>query len=189
MKIYPINKSFIRRIFILGFLMCGFNSIKAQKTDLEISGDILQVLLPTMALSSTFIWKDDQKSFLQLGKSMGVTIVLSQILKSVINKKRPNGRNFAFPSGHTATSFTAAGFLEKRYGWEVGIPAYLLASYVGWTRMNANKHDIIDVLGGAIIGVGSAYIFTKPWQKRKMKLSIGGSKDQFIFQLVYNIGS
>ena len=169
--------------------MIGINPINAQKTDLELSGDILQILLPTMALSATFVWKDEQKSFLQFGKSLGVTVAMSQILKFVVNKKRPNGRNYAFPSGHTATSFSAAGFIERRYGWKVGIPAYLLASYVGWTRMNANKHDIIDVIGGAIIGVGSAYIFTKPWQKNKLKLSIGGSKDQFIFHLAYKFGS
>lgn len=61
----------------------------------------------------------------------------------------------------------SAAFVQKRYGWEYGIPAYLLAGYVGYTRIEANKHDGWDVLAGAAIGVGMSYLFTKPYDKDK----------------------
>ena len=92
-------------------------------------------------------------------------------LKILINKERPNGGDYSFPSGHTSAAFTGAAFIEKRYGYKVGVPAYLLASFVGWSRVNANKHDYWDVLGGIIIGYGSAYIFAKPINK-KVELGI-----------------
>jgi membrane-associated phospholipid phosphatase len=44
-----------------------------------------------------------------------------------------------------------------------GIPAYALASYVGYTRVEAKAHHPHDVVAGAGIGIISSYIFTKPY--------------------------
>ncbi len=74
----------------------------------------------------------------------------------------------------TSVAFDSAAFVQKRYGWEFGIPAYLLAGYVGYTRIEANKHDFVDVLAGAAIGVGMSYLFTKRYdQKKKLAISSG----------------
>ena len=97
---------------------------------------------------------------------MGVSFVVTHGLKRLINKERPNGGDYSFPSGHTSAAFTGAAFIEKRYGYKLGVPTYLLAGYVGWSRINANKHDYWDVASGAIIGIGSAYLFTKPFKNR-----------------------
>ena len=53
----------------------------------------------------------------------------------------------------------------KRYGWEWGIPAYAVSTYVAWGRTYADKHDWWDVLGGAAIGVGAALIYTHKFSK------------------------
>ncbi len=156
-------------IAILLCLTLISNSI-AQEFDYEKLGDNLQIALPASAFASTFIWKDNQKAPSQFIKTMGTSFVVTHGLKILINKERPNGGDYSFPSGHTSAAFTGAAFIDRRYGYKVGIPAYLLASYVGWSRVNANKHDYWDVLGGIIIGYGSAYIFTKPINK---KLEIG----------------
>ncbi len=156
-------------IAILLCLTLISNSI-AQEFDYEKLGDNLQIALPASAFASTFIWKDNQKASSQFIKTMGTSFVVTHGLKILINKERPNGGDYSFPSGHTSAAFTGAAFIDRRYGYKVGIPAYLLASYVGWSRVNANKHDYWDVLGGIIIGYGSAYIFTKPINK---KLEIG----------------
>jgi len=146
-------------------------SLSAQDFDIEKSGDIIQIALPVSAFVSTIIWQNEQKPTFQFMKTMGVSFVVTHGLKRIINKKRPNGGDFSFPSGHTSAAFTGAAFIERKYGIEYGIPSYLLASYVGWSRIHANKHDAWDVLGGAIIGIGSAYIFTKPFKNTKVALS------------------
>ena len=144
---------------------------KAQDFDIEKAGDIIQIALPVSAFVSTIIWQDEQKSTFQFMQTIGVSFVVTHGLKRIINKERPNGGDYSFPSGHTSAAFTGAAFIERKYGLKYGIPSYLLASYVGWSRIHANKHDKWDVLGGAIIGIGSTYLFTKPFKNTKVVLS------------------
>ena len=150
----------------LSIILCVLivTALKAQNFNIEKSGDIISVALPISAFASTIIWQDKQKPTLQFIKTMWMSLVITHSLKRIINKERPNGGDYSFPSGHTSAAFTGAAFIERKYGFKYGIPSYLLASYVGWTRIHENKHDKWDVLGGAIIGIGSAYIFTKPFK-------------------------
>ena len=150
----------------LSIILCVLiaTALKAQDFNIEKSGDIISVALPVSAFASAIIWQDKQKPTLQFIKTIGVSLVITHSLKRIINKERPNGGDYSFPSGHTSAAFTGAAFIERKYGFKYGIPSYLLASYVGWTRFHENKHDKWDVLGGAIIGIGSAYIFTKPFK-------------------------
>ncbi len=164
-NIYKIMKP----IFLLLFIFC-IPKIYAQDA-IEKSGDIVQIALPIMAFSSTLIWKDDTKPILQFVKTMGTSVIVTHGLKRIINKQRPNGGNHAFPSGHTSAAFTGAAFLERRFGWKIGVPAYVLASYVGWTRVHTHHHDYWDVLGGAAVGIGSTYLFTKPY--KNMDIGVG----------------
>ena len=159
------------RVIIILFCCIISISTKAQNFDYEKLGDNLQIALPVSAFASTFIWRDNQKAQSQFIKTMVTSFILTHGLKILINKERPNGGDYSFPSGHTSAAFTGAAFIERRYGCKVGVPAYLLASFVGWSRVNANKHDYWDVLGGIIIGYGSAYIFAKPINK-KVELGI-----------------
>ena len=162
------------RTATLFIILYFFSSVSfGQKSNLEISGDVLQLALPATALTSTFFYQSDDKAYLQFAKSYAVTVITVFSLKYIINKPRPNGGKYGFPSGHTAAAFSGAAFLQKRYGWKAGIPAYLLAGFTGYTRIKANKHDIYDVLAGAGIGIINAYIFVKPLKKNSdKKLSI-----------------
>ena len=54
--------------------------------------------------------------------------------------------------------------MRKRYGLEWGIPAYALASWVAYSRVEAGEHHPHDVIAGAAIGIVSSYIFTKPYR-------------------------
>ena len=63
-------------------------------------------------------------------------------------------------------SFQGASFIQRRYGWKFGLPAYLLSAYVGWGRTYAKKHDWWDIIGGAAIGTASSYIFTRPFARK-----------------------
>ena len=45
-------------------------------------------------------------------------------------------------------------------------PTYVVSTYVGWSRVYGKKHDWWDVAAGAAIGVGSSYLFTRPFAKK-----------------------
>ncbi len=160
------------RTFLFILILYVSSSVSAQKTAMETSGDILQFALPATALASAFIYPADDKPHWQFLKSYAVTLITVHSLKRLIDKPRPNGGHYSFPSGHTASSFAGAAFLQRRYGWKIGIPAYLVASYVGYTRIKARKHDIYDVIGGAGIAIASNLLFVKPVKNKNLSLQL-----------------
>ncbi|KQX25147.1 phosphatase PAP2 family protein [Sphingomonas sp. Root1294] len=82
-------------------------------------------------------------------------------LKSMISERRPDGSDrHSFPSGHASFSYAAAASLENRYGWQVGLPAFALASFVGVARVEAKRHHWYDVAAGAAIGSASGFLLT-----------------------------
>lgn len=132
----------------------------------RISGDVGAVLLPVAGLTAILINKDWEG--LKQGALAGVTTLgVTTALKYIVKKERPDRSDFrSFPSMHTSVSFTAASFIQRRYGWKWGAPAYLLSAYVGWSRVYGKKHDWWDVATGAAIGVGSTYIYTRPFARK-----------------------
>ncbi len=115
---------------------------------IQSSGDVLQFVLPVTAGGLTLAYQDGPGA-LQLGESLAVTLGVTYALKYSINERRPNGGSESFPSGHTSISFSAAEFMRKRYGWEYGVPAYALASFVAYSRVESREHYAHDVIAGA----------------------------------------
>ncbi|MEQ7873384.1 phosphatase PAP2 family protein [Sphingomonas sp. ASV193] len=97
-------------------------------------------------------------------------------LKSTIHERRPDGsNNQSFPSGHTAISFAAAAGLGQRYGWKVGLPAHLLAGFVGLARVKADKHYWHDVLVGAAIGEAAGLLLVHKRSKHDTPVPLAAS--------------
>lgn len=162
------------------FLVLGFLSselVFSQKSFIEKSGDLIQIGIPAIAFGSTLFLKSTDKPHWQFVKSLGTSLIITHSLKRIINKKRPDGGAYSFPSGHTSAAFTGAAFIQKRYGWKYGIPSYILASYVGYSRVHANRHDYYDVLAGAGIGIISSFFFTKPYEEKNIQLSFKKNND------------
>ncbi|MCM1152040.1 MAG: phosphatase PAP2 family protein [Muribaculum sp.] len=130
------------------------------------STDIITLALPVATLTGVIIardWEGLKQGAFTAAATAGATL----ILKYTVNETRPNFKNsHSFPSGHTSTSFATAAFLQRRYGWKLGAPAYALATYVAWGRVYSKNHHWWDVVAGAAIGAGSAYIFTRPWARQ-----------------------
>lgn len=79
--------------------------------------------------------------------------VLTEILKQSVRRERPNGENHrSFPSGHASNAFTFATIFNHYYGAKMGIPAYGVAAFVAFSRMEKNVHYLSDVVMGATIG-------------------------------------
>jgi membrane-associated phospholipid phosphatase len=76
------------------------------------------------------------------------------ILKYSVQRTRPDASDtLSFPSGHASTAFSLAAVANHHYGWKVGVPAYVLASGIGLSRIESNRHHLSDVLAGATIGL------------------------------------
>lgn len=153
--------------------LCLAFSIQAQeiavtgnRKAVRTSGDVGAILLPVAGLTAILINKDWEG--LKQGVFAGATTLgVTYALKYIVKKDRPDhSDNHSFPSMHTSVSFTAAAFIQRRYGWKWGLPAYVLSTYVGWSRVYGKKHDWWDVAAGAAIGAGSSYIFTRPFAKK-----------------------
>jgi len=148
-------------LFVIGFWanLLFFNLVEAQDK-VELSGDLLRIALPVMALGMTYA-HDDQDGRYRFYKTLLATAAITYGLKLTVAKKPPDGNGeSSFPSGHASIAFAGAAFMERRYGWQYGLPAYIAAGYVGYTRVVSDNHYVEDVLAGAAIGVCTAYYFT-----------------------------
>ena len=133
------------------------------QTWVERSTDVLCLAPSATGLVKAVVEKD-RKGIVELGLSSATTIALNYALEATITKDRPDGTgHHSFPSTHTAAAFDGATFLMRRYGWQWGVPAYAVSAYVAWGRVHAQRHDWWDVLGGAVLGAGSALIYTRPF--------------------------
>lgn len=135
-------------------------------------GDWLQVGIPVLGFGLTFLLEEHDRPSSWRGADAVLdplrfegsprhdfvaaalrTELMTYSLKAGIDEKRPNGGAHSFPSGHTSTAFMGAEFIRNEYGWWWGTPAYLAASFVGWTRVASDNHWNHDVLAGAAIGI------------------------------------
>jgi membrane-associated phospholipid phosphatase len=97
---------------------------------------------------------DAKRRAIGMAKATLYSGMMTEILKHSIYEKRPNGGgNSSFPSGHTTSAFAFASFVASEHPWYIGVPAYALASYVGFCRMHDNHHYLHDVMAGATIGM------------------------------------
>lgn len=60
---------------------------------------------------------------------------------------------FSFPSGHTSVSFSGALVLYRMMPRKTGIPAVVLASMIGFSRLYVGVHYPTDILGGIVVGI------------------------------------
>ena len=147
--------------------------------------------VPVIMGAVALIEKDDDllKNALYVGVSIGVDGVLTYGLKQAFHRPRPyrtysditayeSETSLSFPSGHTSLAFATATALSLKYPkWYVIVPSYLWAGSVGYSRMNLGMHYPTDVLAGAILGAGSAFVTYKLndwfWTKHDSKKLIG----------------
>ena len=187
----------LKSLLIACLLLLSSTPIVRAGDSVKTAGDILQLVLPATAGALTLAYPGtegsgkvedflggveerlglgyrDTEGTVQFMESMGATLGTTYILKYSVNERRPNGGSESFPSGHTSSSFFAAEFMRKRYGLEYGIPAYALASFVAYSRVEAGEHYTHDVIAGAAIGIISSYIFTRPYKGWHVQAEAGG---------------
>ena len=132
----------------------------------------LVVGIPVAAGTVGLIKKDDRlyrNAFVALA-AVAINSGITEALKYTINRDRPfktypditkksGGGSPSFPSGHTSVAFALATSLSLSYPkWYIIAPSYAWAGSVGFSRMDLGVHYPSDVLAGAIVGAGSAWL-------------------------------
>lgn len=150
------------------------SAIPAQAFSSETAGTAVAVALPVVAGGIT-AWKQDWTGSAQLVVSTVLTVGTVYGLKHIVKECRPfatpcthGGPNWdSMPSDTSALAFAPAEFLRERYGWQYGLPAYAAATFVGWSRVDAQKHHWYDV--AASFGVSLLYneFITTRYRPRK----------------------
>jgi len=90
--------------------------------------------------------------------SLAVVIILVVMIKAFFGKGEP--LRGGMPSGHAAVSFsiwTAAFYLADSIS--IIVLTFLLAVMVSWSRWTSGIHRPIEVIAGALLGVGVTFLF------------------------------
>ena len=148
-----------------------------------ISGSayFLSAAAPIYFITKGFIKNDvaaKRKGYRILG-AIAIELTVSELMKTGFSRKRPaesypgeifpysNARGRSFPSGHTSLVFaTAASLSIECKKWYVILPSYAYACSVGYSRIYLGVHYPTDVIVGAALGIGSAYLCH--WLNRKI---------------------
>ena len=140
---------------------------------LSHSGLVLPVGVPTAMGVYALIKKDQPllKEAIYIGTSVIEALGITMAMKYTFDRQRPYEKypdlihpvstepDPSFPSGHTAAAFSLATSLSITYPkWYVIAPSAVWACGVGLSRINQGVHYPSDVLTGAAIGVGCAFV-------------------------------
>jgi membrane-associated phospholipid phosphatase len=132
---------------------------------IESTGNVLAYAMPATVAGLTLIHEDWEGTWRFTG-AMAVQGLTVLALKNAVYETRPSGQGHeSFPSGHASSAFCSAEFLRIRYGWSYGAPAYALAAFTAYSRVESDQHHWRDVGAGAAIGILSCWLFTYHFQE------------------------
>lgn len=148
------------------------------------SADYVSFGVPVILLGTGLLIKNSitTQNALFIGASVLTAAAFSTAIKYSVNRPRPfetypdiqkcaDGGSPSFPSGHTSDAFALATAASLAYPkWYLIAPAYIWAGAVGYSRMDLGVHYPSDVIFGAIVGAGSAYVCYVINQKLHRKL-------------------
>ncbi len=170
-----MKSHFLLVTFLLSLLTSPAANAVSNNTWADIS-DVGVIALAGSALVLP-VARDDWEGARQAAYSLGTAEGIALLGKATIHEERPDhSDNNSFPSGHSAVAFASATTMYKRYGWEVGMPAYALATLTASARVAARKHHWYDALAGAVIGSSSGWFFTDAFNNKVQIIPWADSK-------------
>ncbi len=136
---------------------CASDSTSQLATD---ASDSIVPFLVVGELSLLADGKAAKPEMIQGAKALVATGLATEILKHVVGERRPNSdSDTSFPSGHTSAAFAMATVISD-YHPKYAIPAFAMASTIGWSRVEVGAHYWRDVVAGAALGYFTAKHFT-----------------------------
>jgi membrane-associated phospholipid phosphatase len=148
----------------------GFDGVGRQIGKSQLVGPAIGVALLTGAAIKN---PELQSLSYDLAQGFVLTNAMTAGIKTVSGRSRPDvTSDYSFPSGHTSNSFMWATVLARHWGWVAGVPAYAVASYVGASRLESEKHFLTDVVAGATLGYIVGRTVTRK-RKRGGRINLG----------------
>jgi len=120
-------------------------------------GDNLQVALPMLAWACAGARGSGSEFFLRYTVMFVAAHSSKRLLGEGDLNTRPDGGRHGFPSAHTSTAVLGASSLVHdclRAAPLANAVVITSAAFVGASRIEGGKHDIWQVLAGAILGFG-----------------------------------
>lgn len=143
----------------------GLAALPSQAQSEREAGDFLATAMPLATLGIELV-RGEREGAWQYTLSFTVSVVATEALKRVTHVERPDGSNDqSFPSGHAVRAFSSATYVHRRYGFDAAWPLYLAATYVGYTRVAAQRHTWADVAGAAAVSAASTWWLVEPKQQ------------------------
>jgi membrane-associated phospholipid phosphatase len=150
-----------RRVFLVLALVL-FSAKAHAGGAFETYGDVAAIAIPAIA-GAVAISHNDGEGLARLTTAYAVSVAVTDGLKRVVRRLRPDGSNdLSFPSGHATRAFAGASYLHCRYGFTRAIPAYIAAVAVAASRVDADKHHWSDVIAAALLAHAIACAVTEP---------------------------
>lgn len=150
-------------------------------------GDFMGQLVPNalyaggMAIAGYYGDPEGYRRAIGMFKATAYATSVSTILKYTVREPRPIDPKWktSFPSGHTTSAFAFSGYALAEHEYWLGVPAILLSTFIGYSRINDNMHWLHDVTAGATIGFVYGWGISKYQQKSKAT-----SESAFIIPLI-----
>jgi len=147
------------------FILQGTTAVARGQQDTSFVGDILAGVIPASGFALSY-FRGDTEGEKQWLRNLAVNQILTSAARLGFNEtslgKRPDGSGYGFPSGHVALVASGASFLQERYGWKYGVPAWLLTGYVAWNRVDNGHHHWRDVVASSVLAFGVGKLFVTP---------------------------
>lgn len=117
----------------------------------------------------------DKKTGLLIWANLGISTLLNQVLKFIVQRPRPtefriiDESGYSFPSGHSMVSAAFYGFLiyliyknvkNKTLKWTLITMLSILIILIGTSRIYLGVHYTSDVLAGFLISISYLIVFT-----------------------------
>jgi len=131
------------------------------------SGKAVAYSMPAVA-AGVAVYKRDWQGLAELAVVTGLTYGTAYGLKHLVRDCRPfakpcthdGGDWDSFPSTTSAISSAPSAFMWRRYGWEWGLPMFVISKYPGFAMDKAKQNKLLDGLAVTAISWGYNAIFT-----------------------------
>lgn len=162
------------------------------KSSVELIGDTCLALLPISSFIINIYAEPDKTGLKQNLVSQITNLTLTTLLKLGFNElkllnydlgRRPDGTRYNVPSGHTSVVFTTSFHIQKRYGFKLALPFFILSIFTAYSRMYSNKHDLTAVVSGALLGMSSSYFFNTRHKQTNINLAYNNHLFKFTYQI------
>jgi membrane-associated phospholipid phosphatase len=145
---------------------------RAEAFPYQESGQAVAFAMPAIAVGVA-LHKRDYKGIAQLAVVTGLTYGTAYALKQVIKSCRPYAKPCShggsgwdsMPSTTSAIASAPSSFMWGRYGWEWGLPMFVISKYPSWSMQKAKKNKLMDGLASTVLSFGFNQVFTTRYHR------------------------